>query len=127
MQKLIKNLLKNNLKIIAISITIAIAYLSLVKLPKVQISVSNIDKAEHLLGYFILTLSWLFSFYKKKFLKYYITLACVFYGIIIEVFQSILTSYRTGDYLDAIANSLGALLALLIFTLYFKKNRVNSH
>ena len=127
MQKLIKNLLKDNIILIAISVTFAIAYLSLIKFPSVQPKINNVDKVEHAIGYFILTFSWLLSFYKKTNLKTVIALSCVFYGIIIEVLQSKLTSYRTGDYLDVIANSVGVLLALLLFNLFFKKKHVNSH
>ena len=126
MQKLIKSLFKDNLFIIAIIITIAIAYLSLMKVPKIEVQISNADKGYHLFAYFTLSICWLFSFYKKKKLKYYIVVACIFYGIIIEVLQHTLTKYRTGDPYDILANTLGIVLGLIVFNQILKKITVNS-
>ena len=126
MLKLIKTLLKDNIFYLAILITIAIGYLSLIKVPKYQPSFSNIDKVEHIFAYFTLAICWLFSFYHKPNKKYFIVIACIIYGIIIEILQSNLTIYRTGDYLDVLANSFGVVLALLIFNQILKKNQVNS-
>jgi len=125
MLKRIKILLLDNLFIIAIAITIAIICLSLLKLPSTGIHVKNIDKAYHSIAYFVLALTWLFSFYKKPSKKYLIVLCCILFGIIIEVLQSTLTIYRTGDYKDVLANSLGVLLALFIFNIIFKKKYIN--
>ena len=124
MLKLIKSLLKDKIFIITIAITIFIGYLSLMKMPKVDIAfTTNVDKLYHLFAYFTLAICWLFSSYKKKqkHLKYYIILGCVIYGIVIEVLQSKLTDYRTGDYMDIIANTLGVLLALIVFNQILKK------
>lgn len=121
MLKRIKALLLDNLLIVAILITIAIICLSLLKLPSKGVHVKNIDKAYHSIAYFILALTWLLSFYKKPSKKYIIVLCCIVFGIIIEVLQSTLTIYRTGDYKDVLANSLGVLLALFIFNIFFKK------
>lgn len=125
MLKPIKTLLKHNVLFIAIIITIAIAFLSLIKLPEYKTTIHNADKVEHVLAYFTLTISWLFTFYSKPSKKYFITIACIIYGIIIELFQNSLTNYRTGDYLDVLANSFGVVLALLIFNQKIKKNTVN--
>lgn len=127
MLKRIKNLLKDNIFIIAIVVTVSIAYLSLIKMPKYSpIVISHIDKIQHAFAYFTLTTCWLFSFYKKvPSRKYFIVIACIIFGIIIEVLQSELTIYRTGDYLDVLANTLGVLLGLTIFNQILKKNKVN--
>ena len=90
-------------------------------MPSTGISFAHIDKGYHSLAYFVLTLSWLFTFYKKPAKRYLIVFCCIILGIIIEVLQHALTIYRTGDYLDVIANSIGALLALFVFNLFFKK------
>ncbi len=123
MIKHIKTLLKNNSFIIALIITIAIVCLSLVRMPSTPITFTfnNIDKSFHGLGYFILTISWLIAYSKKPNKKYFIVICCVIFGIIIELLQSRITIYRTGDYLDVIANSVGALFALLIFNIVSKK------
>ena len=86
---------------------------------------NTIDKWEHALAYFSLTICWLFTFYKKPNRKYIIIIACISYGIFLEILQHTITEYRTGDYRDIIANTLGVLLALLIFNLIMKKNQVN--
>ena len=126
MQRLIKNLFKDNFFLIgAFGITIAISTLSLIKAPKTDVGFSNIDKMYHLFAYFTLSLFWLFSFYKKSSLKYFIVLACLIYGILIEVIQHTLTTYRTGDYKDAIANTLGSIFGLIVFNQIKKKIDVN--
>ena len=126
MQRLMKNLFKDNFFLIAaIGITIAISSLSLIKVPKINVDFGNIDKLYHLFAYFTLSLFWLFSLYKKSSLKYFIVLACVFYGILIEFLQHTLTTYRTGDYKDAIANTLGSIFGLIVFNQIKKKIDVN--
>jgi len=125
MLKRIKTLFLDNLFVIAVAITIAIIFLSLLKLPSTGVDVKNIDKAYHSIAYFVLALTWLFSFYKKPNKKYIIVICCILFGIIIEVLQSTLTIYRTGDYKDVLANSLGVLLALFIFNIFFKKKYIN--
>ncbi|MDG1743697.1 MAG: VanZ family protein [Polaribacter sp.] len=121
-----KNLFKDNFFLIAaFVITIVISCLSLIKTPKIDTGFSNIDKLYHLFAYFTLSLFWLFSFYKKSSLKYFIVLACLIYGILIEVIQHTLTTYRTGDYKDAIANTLGSIFGLIVFNQIKKKIDVN--
>ena len=125
MLKRINNLLKDKIIIIAILISIGILGLSLIKMPDTSIKVVNIDKGYHSFAYFILTIAWLLSFYKKPKKKYIIAISCIIFGIIIEILQASLTVYRTGDYYDVLANSLGVLLALGTFSLFFKKNDIN--
>lgn len=125
MLKPIKILLKDNMIYIAIVVTVAIIYLSLAKLPKTIISFRHIDKFYHSLAYFTLTLSWLLSFYKKPKSKYLIIILCIILGIVIEILQAYLTIYRTGDYLDILANTIGVFLAFFIFNLFFKKISIN--
>ncbi|WP_397445447.1 VanZ family protein [Polaribacter sp. R77954] len=123
----IKTLLLNNVLLFAIGVTVAILCLSLIKVSNVpSMDVKNIDKAYHSIAYFTLAITWLFSFYKKPQKKYTIVLLCISFGIIIEVLQSNLTAYRSGDLLDVLANSLGVLLALWIFNIFLKKNRIKS-
>ena len=122
MQQRIKHLLQASTFLIAIAITICIAYLSLIKSTNFPvIAISNIDKFYHLIVYFVLTFSWLLTLKKSKY-KYKVLIACVLYGIILEVFQTTLTEYRAGEMLDFLANTLGGLIALGAFSLFFKKS-----
>lgn len=122
----IKTLFKDRkILFIAISITLIIAFLSLIKLNEVPVvQISHIDKLEHAFAYALLTLSWLLTFKKAFFnknLKHVIALGCVFYGIVIEVLQTTLTTYRTGSLLDIFANMFGVIVAMLIFSSIYKK------
>ncbi|CAI8432829.1 MAG: Uncharacterised protein [Polaribacter sejongensis] len=126
MLKHIKSLFRDNFFIIAIGITLCIAYLSLIKTPKLVLVYSASDKIHHIIAYFTLTICWLFSFFKKPSLKYSIVVFCLLFGIIIEVMQQSLTSYRTGDYKDVLANIIGIVLGLIVFNLVLKKNKVKS-
>ena len=123
----IKNLLKDNIFSIAIIVTISIAYLSLVKVPKVSFAISYLDKWQHSFAYCTLTICWLLSYYKRiSNRKYIIIVACFIYGIILELLQSTITTHRTGDFLDVLANTFGILMGLLIFNQISKKNQSNS-
>jgi len=124
MQKLIKVLFRDNILFIAIGITLFIGYLSLKKIDYIPIQLSHSDKMYHAIAYFILGLTWLLSFPKslqKKKLKYAIVISCIFYGIVIEVLQATLTAYRTASLLDAIANTVGVILAMMLFNRVYKK------
>lgn len=127
MQKHIKNLYKGSLFFIAIIITITITILSLIKIEKQPISFSHLDKVEHCIAYFFLSLSWMLAIkevsHKPK-IKYVIVTLCIIFGILIEVLQVILTNYREASFLDILANSIGVLLAMLIFNKFFEKNTV---
>ena len=128
MLKRIKTLLEDKAILIAISITIFIAILSLIKTDNIPLgSFSNSDKVYHAIAYFFLMLSWLYTFHKKEAFNKnvkYVILACFIYGIIIEVLQGITTTYRTASYLDMLANGSGVVLAVLAFHLFEKKIQV---
>lgn len=88
--------------------------------------VHSFDKILHVSAYLILTLSWLLTLVKKlQPLKkmFVIALAVFIFGIIVEVLQGTVTTYRQADFKDMLANLLGTLLALSVFSLYLKKNR----
>lgn len=126
MQKHTKTLLKDNFIYIAIAITIAVVYLSLIKMPKLNVTIKfgHLDKIQHCIAYLCLSLSWLVST-KKRIKKFIVVLLCIVFGMIIEVLQHTLTSYRTGDVLDVVANTIGILIGLLVFNKYSKKKSYN--
>jgi len=53
---------------------------------------------------------------------WYIVLFAILYGIVIEVVQHVATANRHGDPLDAIANSTGAIAAMLLLRFLFLRN-----
>lgn len=93
-------------------------------MPKHDVQLSHSDKWQHAFAYFTLAICWLFALYRKT-NKYYIVFGCIMFGIIIEVLQSTVTNYRTGDYLDVVANSIGIFIGLLFFNQISKKNLLN--
>ena len=125
MLKPIKSLLEDNAIYIAIFFTISITIGSLVKSDFIVVkSISVSDKIYHLIAYFLLMLSWLYVFCKKETFQKnvkYVILGCIIFGIIIEILQGVITSYRTASYLDIVANTIGVLLAVVIFHVFEKK------
>ncbi|MGY6649237.1 VanZ family protein [Wenyingzhuangia sp. IMCC45574] len=121
MLKRIKNLLERSSLILAIGFSVLIMVLSLAKISYVPNigEFENSDKVKHLIAYTVLSFFWLLSCQlgkiNIKFLN--LILIIIIYGVIIEVLQSSLTTYRTGDLLDVLANSTGVILGYLILKL----------
>ena len=116
----IKKLLERNSLFIAIVATLFLAVLSLSAIPKLNLglNIKSGDKYLHFTAYFGLTLLWYFALkdrINKKVFKFFVPLAIIIYGIILEGLQSGLTTYRTGDIYDAIANASGVIVAVLVF------------
>ncbi|MFY7670452.1 VanZ family protein [Tenacibaculum sp. MEBiC06402] len=114
-------LLRGKTIFFALFITITIAVLSLVKVGIQSINFTYLDKVEHFIAYFVLCFLWLVSI-KKRGTKFAVILAVVLYGILLEVLQSVLTDYRTFDYMDMLANTFGALFAFLAYKHIEKKH-----
>ena len=121
MLKHIKHLLELNAYVIAISLTILIAYLSLSHPIQIDIpiKISFLDKIFHAIAYFGLTVSWLFALrnYPKNKLVVFVL---ILYGLLMEFLQGWLTQDRQEDIFDVYANTFGILLAILIFNKLFK-------
>ena len=128
MPKHTKALLTHNVFLAAaICITGLIIYLSLARLGKQPISFSHLDKIEHAFAYFTLGLAWMLAIRSKgvkAYFKYIVVICCVFFGIVLEVLQGTITSYRTASYLDMLANTVGIIIALFIFNAFFEKKQV---
>lgn len=82
-------------------------------LPKVNIN--QIDKLFHAVFHCIFTSIWFLSFKIKNIdnLKKAFFFS-IFYGILIEILQQLLTSTRKSDLLDILANIVGAIVGFLI-------------
>ena len=129
MQMRIKTLFKDKIIFIAVAIgiTILIGYLSLTQFESGStFQFDNMDKIAHAISYCVLTLSWLLVIKDVKQQRRFqntIALGCVFYGMIIEVLQTTLTTYRTASFLDILANLVGVIVALFLFKSVLKKIR----
>ncbi len=103
--------------IIAIFWTAVITWLSLVsfeKVPSVSISIPGKDKVVHFFFYFFFVFLWTKALDLRERKQQMIVLfIAIIYGIIIEVFQDVFTSTRTADFLDVVANSIGAISGLV--------------
>ncbi|MFB9056234.1 VanZ family protein [Mariniflexile ostreae] len=94
-------------------------------LPSIKISFA--DKIFHFSAYFVLTILWVLAFfynfnYKKTKALKYVFIISVSFGIFIEVLQGALTTVRSFDIYDMMANTLGALLAVVALSFYNFKN-----
>jgi VanZ family protein len=124
----IKKLLEHNLLTLAVLATIIIAVLSLTAIPKINfgLEIKSSDKILHILAYFTLSMVWFLALQKKMsnlYSRFFLIFSIVIYGIILEVLQGGITNYRTGDFYDVIANTIGVLLAVLLinkFISWFK-------
>lgn len=124
----IKKLLEHNLLTLAVLATIIIAVLSLTAIPKINfgLEIKSSDKILHILAYFTLSTVWFLALQKKMshlYSRFFLIFSLVIYGIILEILQGGITNYRTGDFYDVIANTIGVLLAVLLinkFISWFK-------
>lgn len=88
-------------------------------------NVENVDKVAHLSFYAIFSILW-FLYLKSKIentkkLFLVVFLLSVSFGIFIEFCQSTFTVNRQADINDAIANTIGATLGLLLMAFYNKR------
>ena len=124
----IKKLLEHNLLTLAVLATIIIAVLSLTAIPKINfdLEIKSSDKILHVLAYFTLSMVWFLALQKKMsnlYSRFFLIFSLVIYGIILEVLQGGITNYRTGDFYDVVANTIGVLIAVLLinkFISWFK-------
>jgi VanZ family protein len=107
--------------IFSLLVALIIMYLSLAsshtfdKIP--LINIPNIDKFVHFAMFFGLMSVIIFenrSKIKRPFYLFMTGLIPLFYGILMEVLQSTLTTTRTGSFYDAMADGTGILASILI-------------
>ena len=121
--------LKKALFGLAIGWTVLIAVLCLVRFNDLpSFGVSGADKYVHFTLHFVFTILWgLYSFKKQNEIalnKIGIIFFLSFcYGILIEILQETLTATRHADIFDVMANSTGALTALILFVLIKKRKK----
>lgn len=113
-------MLKKAAFLVALAYAIALGTVSLITLKDLpDVKISFADKIFHFLAYGLFAILWYLAFYysfnlkKMKALIYAFILAVLF-GIIIEILQDTMTSSRALDVYDAVANTLGALIASVL-------------
>ena len=120
-------MLKKQVFLISIIYTVALTAACLMRLNNLPtIKVSSGDKIFHFLAYLVLTFLWVNTFiYKFKWKKetaiIYGATICIVFGIIIEVLQGSVTSYRSSGIYDVLANMSGVFFIVILFSL--TKNR----
>lgn len=86
-----------------------------------SIGFSGLDKIVHICIFFALIFLWLLFFYKRgnnslsKKSIFRVFVLILVYGIVVEVFQEILTASRTADPMDVVADLLGAGIGVWAF------------
>jgi len=85
---------------------------SLLKVPDVNLQIGYTDKIIHFLMYFILV-GWFIQLYHTLSSRLLVLLGAVLLGLLIEYLQG-MTAYRSFDYTDELANSMGAITAFLL-------------
>ncbi len=115
----------------SILIFLVIVTISLVNTQSISIDekmlFKHFDKVVHLLMYFTLTFifaieNFISSNYKINKLKFFAVITISFIvGVGMELAQSYLTTYRSGDFFDEMANLSGVIVAVLIFLLLKNK------
>ena len=118
-------MLERNALFVAIVSTLAVAVLSLGAVPKINtgLNLKSGDKYLHFIAYFTLCFLWYFALRKRlhRYLfRILVPVGLILYGIILEGLQSELTSYRTADVYDALANTAGVLGAMFLFNRLLK-------
>ncbi len=102
--------------------TSLIGWLSLAKVfIPLNVNVKGSDKIGHLLAYFVFTMVlFLFFFYSEKLHKKFsqsliwASVLSFLFGILMEFLQAVLTSYRSPEWYDVLANTSGIIFALII-------------
>ncbi|MEN3323474.1 VanZ family protein [Mariniflexile soesokkakense] len=113
-------MLKKGVLFVSILYTVLLGTVCLIKINKLpNVGVSFGDKIFHFLAYTVLAFLWFntffstFKFGKKKALIYAALFSIVF-GIVIEVLQGTITTSRSSDFYDVIANTMGVFFTVII-------------
>lgn len=116
MQKPIKNISKHKYKILAVSYTLWLTAISLTPMEGIDLpSFSYADKIVHFFLYFLLTVFWLLAYPKLWHKRFLFICAVILWGIGIEFLQEFFIPSRSGEILDALANTIGGLSGMLLY------------
>ena len=91
--------------------------------PKSGMEIQSNDKINHFIAYAVLSLN--LGFVVKRVKTYLFCIPLLFaYGLLLEYFQGFVPG-RQPSWLDALANSIGVVIGLIIFWIYFRLNSRN--
>ena len=121
---LIKTLLGHKTLLVGVVIyTILITLASLYRfiVSPFVLDFENSDKVLHFISYFIFEVIWFFFLYFSARISmnwkrslWTSGVVCFVYGILMELAQGFLTTYRSMDWKDAIANTTGIVFAVIV-------------
>ncbi|TSE08205.1 MULTISPECIES: VanZ family protein [Aquimarina] len=126
----IKKLLGHRfLFVLVIVATCALTWVSLSRIViPVDVKVEGSDKIAHFIAYFGFTSIWFFFlFFSEKLNKTFkrsliiASILCVLFGMLMEVLQALLTSYRSSEWYDVMANTSGTIFVVFIFIVFKNK------
>tara|TARA_B100001167_G_scaffold129441_2_gene81110 strand:+ start:28746 stop:29132 length:387 start_codon:yes stop_codon:yes gene_type:complete len=107
--------------------TLFIAVICLMPMPHINEAPKHSDKLVHIFTYVVFTILWFVFFYilqpKTNDFKQSLIKSCglaIVYGIIIEVLQALVTSSRSADFQDFLANLAGTFTAVLVIYAFKK-------
>ncbi|AXT18922.1 hypothetical protein D7030_15205 [Flavobacteriaceae bacterium AU392] len=114
---------KKWLLLIAVFYTIILGVCSIIRVDVPDLGTNNKDKILHFLAYGLLTLLWYCALLKifKVNKLILIVIGSVIYGIIIEVLQGVLTTFRDPNIMDIFANILGIVVMSIIIIIKNKR------
>lgn len=111
-------------------VIVVITYLSLMHVPEIPEveDVPLIDKWTHMVMYATLTLAIWIQYLKshKQINKIKLSVIGIIvpitWGGLMELAQAYLTTYRSGDWMDFVANSIGVLIAVVLGITFLRKH-----
>lgn len=96
------------------------------------VNIVGIDKVVHFVMHLLFTSLWGMAFLKSGYFSKissvlgFSFLFSFFFGLLIEAAQAFLTTSRSGDFTDVLANSVGALLAVAFLNSYANHSKEKS-
>jgi VanZ family protein len=115
----------NKDKLFLVSLILVFTGITILSLlpPKSIEKIGEHDKINHFIAYAVLSLN--LGFVVKRVKTYLFCIPLLFaYGLLLEYFQGFVPG-RQPSWLDALANSIGVVIGLIIFWIYFRLNSRN--